>query len=54
MDIEYIWILGQGENCLQLSLLKWTSLIDPFVHTVGVVGEGWGGKCKKNLNKKRI
>ena len=41
MDVEYTWILRQGENCLQFRLLTWTSSIGQFVHPVG--GKGMGG-----------
>ena len=41
MDVEYTWIIRQGKNCRQLSLLTCNSLIGQFVHPVG--GERrWG------------
>ena len=38
MDVIYTWILRQGINCLQFSLLTWTSFIGQFVHPVGREG----------------
>ena len=40
MDIEYTWILGQGKNCRQFSLITWNSFICQFVHPLG--GKGMG------------
>ena len=38
MDVEYTWILWQGKNCCQFSLLTCNSFIGQFVHPLG--GEG--------------
>ena len=40
MDIDYKWILGQGKNCRQFSLLSWKSFIGQLVHLV--VGDQMG------------
>ena len=40
IDIKYTWILGQGKNCRQFSLLTWISFIGQFIHPVG--GEEMG------------
>ena len=34
MDVEYTWILRQGKNCRQFSLLFLLSFIGPFVYPV--------------------
>ena len=40
MDVGYTWMLTQGKNCRQFSLLIWNSFIGQFVHPVR--GEGMG------------
>ena len=37
---EYTWIIRQGENCRQLSLLIWTPFIGQFVYPVEGRGRG--------------
>ena len=40
MDVKYMWILGQGNNCRQFMLLFSLSFIGQFVDPVG--GKGMG------------
>ena len=40
MDIEYTWILIQGNTYRQYNLLTWNSYIDQYLHSLG--GEWMG------------